>query len=340
MSLLSIYLPQRLEMLPSFHTRNGLYPNAGAYSGAIAALNHTLAYRKQQVYSYDAELGDTSPAPGNWRFRFRTGYGTRSVNFIAIIGLAIELGSDPYVNIELTEEGGSPTNLTLHYGATQTAGSGAPEEWSIQAGEVAVSANSAYTCLVTIAGGASSISLTAHEVGRATASEATDYFSEFTPTAGAPILDDDIQRLILGPSQMLRRNRALYAHWHLADGAARTRTSSTPISLIDNVLTGTPVATAAGWRFVTTAHNKYSRSTVPVELSVYGSITGGATGTVRIRDTAGTDLTVNVTGASDAWHTGTGTISVGAGQLYVPMLASNGVATLTISAASLHAWET
>lgn len=337
MSLLSLYLPPTIET--ARHLRNAMYPNDGAYAGQIEALNHCLAYRKKGVYSFEAVLGDTSPAPDNWRFRFRTGHGTSGVTFVAIIGLAIETHSEPAVTIALTEEGGATTSIVLHYGATETAGTGAPEEWSIQEGTIGVNADSAYTCLITISGGASNISVSAFETGRTTVTDSVDFFSEFQPGAGAGIYDTHIQKLIEGPSEMLRQNRSICAHWHLIDGAARTGTSATPTSLIDNTLTGTPSSTAAGWRFVTTAHNTYGRTTIPVELSIYGSITGGATGTVRIRDTSGTDLTVNITAGSDQWTTGTGVISVGTGQLYVPMYASDGAATISIKAVSLWAWE-
>jgi hypothetical protein len=336
MSIISEYIPGTIE--PTRHMRNGDYPNAGAYSGLVGALNHTLAYRKQCVYSYEAVLGDTSPAPDNWRFRFRTGHGTTAVTFIAIIGIAIEINSEPSITISLTK-GATTTTLTLHYGTTQTAGTGAPEEWSIQSGGLSVDADSAYTCVVTISGGASNIALTAHEEGRTQVLDSIDYYSEFEPTAGSGIYDAHIQKLIQGPSEMLRQNRGLYAHWHLIDGAARTRTLSTPISLLDNTLTGTPATTDAGWRFVTTAHNTLGRTTLPVEFAVYASMAGGGTGTVRIRDTAGTDaVTINVTGAA-AWFTGTGVITIGTGQLYVPMYAGDATNAISVHAVSLHAWE-
>lgn len=340
MSILSHWLPRLVN--PTRHMRNGFTPNDGAYTSLIGAQNHTLAFRKKEIYAREATLGDTTPAPNNWRFRTRTGYGTRAIEFTAVLGLSIESSAaDPYINIALTEEGGATVNLELHYGATDTPGTGAPEEWSVQTGEIQVLANTAYTCLVTLSGSASSLALTANEVGHTTVAAGGDYFSTFEPSAGAPIYDSDIEKLIVGPSAMLRRNRALTAHWHLVDGAPRDATSATVTSLIDNATTGTPSSTAAGWRFNTTALATYARSTqVAVELSVYASITGGATGTVRIRDTAGTDaITINVTGASAAWHTGTGFLTVGTGQLYVPMYASNGAATLSVHAVSLNGWE-
>jgi hypothetical protein len=88
MSLLSPDLPRSIE--PTRHMRNGMAPSNGAYSHLVAALNHVLAYRKKGIYERESILSETSPAPNNWRFRFRTGFGTVSVEFIAVIGLAIE----------------------------------------------------------------------------------------------------------------------------------------------------------------------------------------------------------------------------------------------------------
>jgi hypothetical protein len=338
MSLLSPDLPRSIE--PTRHMRNGMAPSNGAYSHLVAALNHVLAYRKKGIYERESILSETSPAPNNWRFRFRTGFGTVSVEFIAVIGLAIELNTDAYVNIALTEEGGATTNLQLHYGGSATAGTGAPEEWSIQAGAISVEPNTAYTCYVTISGGANSLSLCAREEVNPTVDEDTDYFSEFEPTAGAPIFDADIQKLLEGTGDLIQRNRSMFAHWHLVDGAPRTRTNATPISAIDNTLTGTPSSTAAGWRMVTTAHNTYGRDNqVPVEVSVYGSMASG-TGTVKLRSTAGVDaVTVNINSATPGWFTATGFITVGSGQLYVPMYAGDGTNQLSIEAISVQAWE-
>lgn len=336
--LLDVYYPGLIQ--PTRHTRNGHFPNHAHYAQCIGAQNHILAYRKREVYQRDVILGGATTAD-NWRFRFRSGYGTKAIRFTAMIGLddggGAGPGANPSITIALTKVGGATTTLVLYYGSV---GGGsttteAPEEWSPQAIETDVDEASEYTCLVTRADQANLLSLNAEELGHLTISDSHTYQTEFIPTAGAPILDDDIETLIAGSSNLLRQNGGLVAHWHLINGAARTRSSATFINLIDNSTTGTPSSTADGWRFVTTARNTYSRTVVPVELGIYASMAAG-TGTVRLIDTSGNVIcSKSINSATPQWWTVTGNMTVGTGQVYVPQFAGDGANTLSVYALSL-----
>ncbi|KAB2907173.1 MAG: hypothetical protein F9K40_05315 [Kofleriaceae bacterium] len=336
--LLDVYYPQLIQ--PTRHARNGHFPNHAHYAQCIAAQNHVLAYRKKEVYQRDAVLDNASSA-NNWRFRFRTGHGTRALRVWAMLSVtAHSPGDDPRITVEITKVGGATQSFDLHYGgAGATAFTDAPEEWSPQVVEIPVDPASAYTGFVYRSDAGRFLAMSIEELGHLTVSDSVDYYSELIPTAGAPILDGDIQTLIEGSSEMLRDNGALVAHWHQLTGAARTRSNSTPVNLIDNTTTGTPTATAAGWRFVTTARNTYSRNVVPVEFGVYASMAAG-TGTVRLIDTSGNVIcSISVNSSTPQWWTATGLMTVGTGQVYVPQFAGNGLSTLSVYAASLIEWE-
>ncbi len=321
---ITIQIPGLIQ--PDLHCRNGFYPDALFYAQAASALNHSIAYRHREVARREWDLGYGARSSGATtiaRFRFRSGYGATRLRLQGIMGLSHTSATAPYLKITVTK--GATTQVKeIHYGMTNMAPTDAPDEWSLFDEEIAIDPASVYTIDLEANNYARPLSFTAHELGPAAVDDATSYFTEHDPQGGNPILDADQQKLIEGPANMLRQNGGTLVHWGLHEGNARTRTSATPISLIDNTSASPPTSTSPGYRLVTTARNTYSATTVPIELAVWGSKASGS-GTVRLRDTSGTDaVTVTINSATPQWFTATGSISVGTGEKYDLMFAGDG----------------
>lgn len=322
---------------------NNMSPSASFHRELVSAENHLSAFgAMREVYSKSLELGtDTGGATAlGGRWRFRTGYGVTHVRVLMLMGLtsaATGAGStaNPISSVALTISGGATTTVTFAYGVNaSTAITDAPDEHALMSERVAVTENTVYEGLLSNAGGARPLSIMVYEEGTSTVDESTSYMNTHSPTAGSPIFDADRERLLVGLSNFHSRNGGVCWHWSLYDGAARTRTSATPVNIIDNTETTTPTAASYGVYLDNTYHNRVSKTTVAYELAAYASISGGVTGTVRLIDTAGNVYPVSVTSASLAWVAATVNLPT-AETFYAMQFFSDGVQTLTVTAISL-----
>jgi hypothetical protein len=325
------------------HMRNGCVPTANIHQPLVRAENHLTAYGgHREVYRKTWELGSYSGSAGTnslGRFRFRTNHGATILQYVVLLGLDNPgaTATDPYLEIDTTISGGATTTSQVHYGLSAVAGDDGPDEQYGVAVQVTVTPATVYEVNIKAADYCRPLAVMAFERASPTIDEATNYMNTHQPLAGAPIYDADRQQLLSGLSNMYRYGGQTF-HWSLFEGNARTRTSSTPINLIDNTETGTPTAASYAPFLDNRYHNTASRTTVPFELGVYGSI-GAGSGTVRLIDTAGnTYCAVTVNGAA-GWYTATGLLPNTNAQ-YALQFYSDNVNTMSVYAASLISWET
>jgi len=209
--------------------------------------------------------------------------------------------------------------------------------WNTVIAEIVVAPNSIYECEIVTTDFARPLGVTVYEVGNYNLSEATDFYNQRSPQAGSTILDDDRARLLIGADQLLRHNGATAFHWGRRDGTTRTRTSATPINLVDGSSTAISTATP-GFSVNMTYRRTASRTTVPVELAVYGRVSA-STGIVRIVNSAGTPMaTCSVSATANAWTVVTGSLPASTGK-YDVQFYGDGANTLTVYALSLIEWE-
>ena len=203
---------------------------------------------------------------------------------------------------------------------------------------VAVTAGKVYTATFKTYDSCRPMALLVMELGGGTITEAVDYYSAANMVSDAPILDATREIILGGLGAMYRQNGALQVNWARDDGSARTRSSATAANLVDGTTTGTPTAATYGYSCDLRYRNSSSRTSVPVELAVYGSIPAGS-GTVRVIDTAGTThLTATVNSATPGWFTATGTITA-SDLKFDFQAAGDGVNTLSVYAVSLVEYE-
>lgn len=328
------------------NARNGMSPNAWLHRRLVDAENHITAYRHRTVWARGYELGQntggTTATTTIARFRFRTGYGVSQVAVQLVMGLTTASGgagstANPYAECDLKISGGATTTLgPFAYGVSPTTTpTDAPDEVQLLELYASVTENTVYECALRTVDHARVLAGCAYELGTSTVVETTNYMNTHSPVAGSPIYDADRERLLLGLSNIHTRGGGICQHWSLIDGTARTRTSATAISLIDNSSTGSPVAgTNPGFYLDCSYHNRRRATTVPFELGVYGSVAGGAGGTVRVIDAAGnTYCSTTVTGAA-GWYTATGNLPT-AETYYALQFLGDGVNALSVYGTSL-----
>ncbi len=337
MSLLSVNVPGLVHVAK--HARNGMYPDAAFYATTTAALNHATAFARKPIFRRTCKLGQAGRTSGvAWRWHCRTGYGARRLAVVCVLGRD-DSGTavDPYIEVSATKVGGSTTTIAFHGGVSATAAGDGPDEWIPSIQYIAVDGASYYTGAVEFFDGVRVVALMVYEDAVPTVADGTDYHSTFEPAAGSPILDSRIGRQLAGIGAMHRVNGGLRADWCHVSGTARTRTSATLINLIDNSTTGTPTAASPGFTLNTQYRNTVSAATVPITFAVYAAMLLGGSGSVKLRDTAGTDAaSATITSATPAWVTVTGALTVGTAQKYDVLFAGDGANTVTVYAVSFY----
>lgn len=323
--------------------RNGYAPAAPFYSSAVTALNHLTAYGGRQVFSrsWCLTTSTTTSASGTTnlaRFRFRAKPGATRLTFIVHMGLTDPSATDPRVEIDVTVSGGATTTLdAIHYGLTAASASLVPSTWFYTDRHADIAGEVTYEVLIKAIDYARVLSIVAYEQTDLTVQESTDYYSGLSAAAGVPIYDQYRERLLVGASQMYRRQGGTLWHWGNRGGTANTRTSATKINLIDVTSTGTPTTAHPGVYLNNANRYTASRTTVPYELAVYASCTGSS-GFVYLTDTSGVDVaTITVTGAA-SWLTTTVNLP-NTDAFYALRFAGDGVNTVSVYAVSLMEWE-
>ncbi len=325
--------------------RNGLYPNAATWQTVINAQNHSMAYRHREVYRRAWELDGTIGVTGTstvGRFRFRTGFGVTTLTYVVMIGLDTTTGgpsgglaTNPYLEIDTTISGGATTTSQIYYGLQSVTPVDAPNNIYLTTGDVAVTASTVYEVAIKTVDYARPLAIVAYEQATQTVAESTNHYNLHQPAAASPIYDANRQRMALGLSEMWKTGGGATWHWHLASGAARTRTSATYINILDNATTGTPATSDYGFYLDLTSHNTLSATTVPCELAIYGE--DGAS--VRLIDSAGNTYgPATAAGASPAWTAATINLPT-ASTFYTAQYAGDGAVSGSTYAISLIEYQ-
>lgn len=329
------------------YARNSFVPEAAFPGRVVAAQNHIMAYRRKTFLTAN-DLGRGSGVAGSsdlYRFYCRTGHGATHMAFVVGLGLDnTSTGADPYVRCAVTEIGVGTTNLDLHGGAFNGTPDDSPSEISWQDGLVAVTPNALYSVVVTAVDYARLFSILAYEVASDEVDDATDYFAEFNYSGGVPIYDSLAQRTSQGLSQLWRHNAGQLLTWPGAGtGTSPTYATTTWTNVIDAATSVT--ASTAGFYLgdgdqTLEAWRRASDTTLDVVLAVHCSVTGSATGEVRLIDSVGTRASITGMGTGSAWYTTATTMSGldTLGKADLQCRTSNGANTVTLNAVCLYAY--
>ena len=251
--------------------------------------NHIARYRMKEIASFGMTTNViASPVSSTTRPRWRTRYrASPHVTAVYAYGWLAQstleaVSVDPYGLVTFTGGG----TAELHYGAA-TVENANPDHCAVVHG-FALSAGSFWSPTadtvysVTVSDEQSRlVALTIYEVGVNLVEPFDTGFA-----AGTPILDTDRSDLVLGARLLWKRQAAPLFTWTVDDQASpRTRTSATPINIIDNASTAVSTATV-GYTLDLRRRSTIRRTTVPCVLEAYISTDSGA-GDVKLKDDTG-----------------------------------------------------
>jgi hypothetical protein len=119
---------------------------------------------------------------------------------------------------------------------------------------------------------------------------------------GTPIYDKDRQDAITAARLLWKRGAGRFFSWSVnRDADVRTRTSATPINVVDNSST-TASSTTLGFYPNAIRRSTIRRGTVPCKFWVYGSAAAGAGGIVQLRDSSNAVLATISGITTAAWY--------------------------------------
>jgi hypothetical protein len=324
------------------HNGDGVrfYPDSQFFQQAVATKAHCVAFARKLLFSKHYILGTAGGMTGvTARWYCETGPACKRIYVMCVLGLDDrDTADEPSIDVAITRIGtGATTTMEFHGGESTTAATDAPEEFIIQGQVMDASPSEAYSGTVTHNNDARLISILVYEDQVATVDSGNPPHQTWEPSAGSPIMDDDVSRLLDGVGDMMTGLGGLRFDWSPPSGGSRARLSATWVNLLDDASTSPPTAAHPSFVLNTTARNTISKTTVPIRFAVYAAIAGGGSGTVSLRNTGGTDVAVaTVTAGAPAWVTVTGTVAVNSSVRYAIGYASDGVNSLTVYAVSLY----
>lgn len=330
---------------PFQFVRNGKYPDALLQAELTDSANHCALYRIKQLAAFGSytqnvpagTYGDIERP--RWRFRWVSSpYATAVVFKVWMAQAPTEGGgSRPRCRLRIANDAGTTQgDAEIGFGAAATSAStpdvlGFSHTYVIEDGGTDVwtpTANTEYQATISDFDNARIVAATIYEAPYNTTAPFPKGYAVTTP-----ILDTHRELIAAGSRQMWKTGAAPCFHWTVDDaGSPRTRTSATPINVIDN--TSTTVSTATpGHTIDLRNRNRASATTVPVKLWVYAGMSADE-GEVSLRDSTGSSVaSIAISGAA-GWSSATANLPATLAK-YDIWMASNGTDTISVYHASL-----
>jgi hypothetical protein len=297
--------------------RNGMHPDAGLMSALDEQLNQAVLFRTKEYFSWYGTLTGVFPTgtadESRWRFAFRTGPYAHAV--LAIVGMlppggAISYQTSTASRLDIFNGAGAViASDTFVYGPNPKLGGIVPDAWPHFKTFVkvidGVSPNTDYTGLFTTQGGKLQSACVAE---LASLTEDGGYLPQ-NLTAQSCVLDVYRKNPLLLSNKLWIGGGSKVFNWVADDGTTSgpiTRTSATAVNLID--MTSTVISSATpGYTLDMSVKARESQTTgVPCTMKVYGNAPGGGTGTVKLKNSAGTTIaTVTINSAIVGWFSTT-----------------------------------
>lgn len=358
---MSFFAPQfKLQqgVNPVRYARNGVHPSGpqvGMY--AVDLLNHQLAHRMRRHFSKTvdpSELVNNGGGAGpivTWRCMFRTLPNEAVTKARFTFGPSDTGTPEPTAKVWLRitedasttiiyDDGTSGTDGSITYTrAIATPTSAVPNDLILGKAEYSLTPDTLYRCELMTEASASVQSLSVF--GKVVSSLDPDTHVCVDPVKLAinqPI-SSTVNADVLGSLHTLWKRHGSAMAYSVPGTTAKTVASATSTNILDSTTTWT--SSTKG--FLYPALNKHSLETtlgsatyaVPVQAWVYGSCSGGGTGTVRFRWGTGASDYVEVTGITTAgWYKATGTIPGNADQK-IDIYAAASAGTVSVYAAGM-----
>ena len=329
---------------------NGLVPDVRFLNLALRSQNHAMAYRRKtfMVWGdlYNAYAGALSSAI-LWRFRCHTGYGATKIKFllgVARTDTGVGAPVEPLVTIGYTEVGvgSSSVEVQANLGNSNDAVD-APYEISWHEPEFTVTANATYEVSIAATDWSRPVYICAYEEASDVVDDSVSYFNETQPNTFTPVYDGLREKLLVGLSNMWKRNGShLYTWAGDGDGTNPTYNSTTWTNIIDGstttgaaipgIILNTDDQLSALCRYKDSA-----AQTLSVVMAVHGSTNSGSTGAVRFYDGSATLASITNISTVSQWYTTTVSAFDLPEKVYIEARDST-PNTLTLNAVCLYAY--
>lgn len=327
------------------YAKNGYVPEAPFRRRVVNAQNHVMAFRRKTFLESNNIAPGVGLAGSGIRYRGYGHSGHGATHLGIIVGIMLDnssLGADPAVRFKSSAATGE---VILHAGNYTGTPTDSPSEIIWRDGQLAITANTAFDFSVATEDYARICSVLVYEIASDVVTAATNYYIEEAPGVDFPIWDASMERSHVGMSQLWRRNAGHLMTWpgsgtgtnptynsitwtNVIDGATTVSATTAPIAYL-----GDATVNLEPWR-------RYSKTTLDVVLAVHCSVTGSATGEVRLIDTVGTRASITGMGTGSAWYTTATTMSGldTMGKVDLQCRTSNAANTVTLNAVSLYAY--
>lgn len=324
--------------------RNGLAPSATGVVQATGLLNGILAHRKQVVfraYHPPGAVYNSTALATTWRGRFYSG----PTGTVARVRMAIAHTNDTYAVAPqplccwyTKPAGGAETQQAEVYQQTRTSAGATtiPDTISHFEQTWTLVADTHYEVRLVAQDKCRVISAVIWLEPRKSLSLTSDASTNpRTVVSGNPIFDSFAADFNADLTTAWKQGGTHHGNWCMPSTTARTRTANTDLNLMDNTSTAWS-STSGGWYTVPYLHGQLGVTTVPAIFAVYGSMSAGS-GTVKLVRSGATLGTITVNSSTAQWWTANVNLRGDqTSEKYDPLIAGNGVNTLSIWAASLY----
>lgn len=307
-------VPEVLErgQPPLAYARNGVIPSAWASAKAARMLNSLLARGRvlfsktwPSTVSYDA---NTTTDATTSLFACHTGPLASKVRVAYVVqepGGAFATG-DSYA-YWVTETGltgaGSSTTRAKVYNA-RSGSTAVTSTLRVLWQEFSISADTDYRFALHQSNRFNLQTVTVYEIPRTVLLSSESSFVEVAPFYHPGfILDGSIAGLVSGAEKLWKRGGHPIFQWSRDGTAYVTRTTNTAANLLDQTVT-TVSANSPGWPVSVPYSGTLSTTTVPCIAWCY-ALTNAGTGTIEIKNQAGTVLATFSVGSANTWQSTT-----------------------------------
>lgn len=315
----TIVVPKKLyaPIQPYQLTRNGRVVTASVEGVMRRSANQSIAYCGKELFSSPGFVGSlpTGVASRNrWRFRFRTGPYTTQIKVWMTMGrqtTGLGAPTNPSASFVLLSSGGATISTsTLYYGANGTTPSDTPNEFGHATYTIDVDPSTEYQGLFSEDDFAKLVSGLVWEIGPEL--DTANGYVHPTIGSGAPILDDQREKLVTIANALWRGGGAQVLNWtaDIQSSPQSITSNSIYTNLLDLTVTGAPSASSPGYTLDMTGKALSQQATgVPIKMWVRASNSGSGTGQVYLKDAADNTIAsvIGIAGA-EAWYSATGVL--------------------------------
>jgi hypothetical protein len=313
---------------------NGRVPQADLYTMLATQTNQAVAYRRKELFRAGGlanALASVAPPStrARWRFRGHTGPMTSRLVVVLMMLPADTTVTSPYASVNVTDGGAYNVTKTFYFGSTGTGGTAPSSITTTKLYFASVPSDSEIYGTFTDKDGARLVSAVVYE--ESLALDTANGYSDQNFAVQQPIYDSHRSTLAQLAGNMWTRGAAHVWNWTADQDSTATVITAATLNVIDG--TSTTVTTSSpGATLDMRYKNSVGLATVTCTFAVYANM-GLGTGSVILKDSAGSAIATITVGTTLQWYTVTASLPATSAKYDVHATCAN---TMTVYAFSLY----